>query len=88
MNYKINTEKIMFTQVGDDGVLYDTEENTYVSVNETLYKILRGIDAGLSKDEIVAQLLEEYDVSEEQCFEEVEAALEKLISKNIVTKNR
>ncbi len=78
MKYQINSEKILFTQVGEEGVLYDTENNAYVSVNETLYKILRGISEGLSRGEIIEQLREEYDVSQEQCSEEVDAALEKL----------
>ena len=87
MKYKINPEKVLFTQVGDEGVLYDIESNEYISVNETLFRILRGLAAGLTTEDIIRQLCDEYEVSEKRCSDEVMAVVEKLVSKNLISKN-
>lgn len=76
--YQINPEKILYTQLGDEGVVYNLEKNEYLTLNETYFKILQGVEQGLTLDELVVALLAEYDVSEEQCHSEVEAALQEM----------
>ncbi len=78
MPYKLNEEKILFTQLGDEGVIYDTEKNEYVSLNETFLKILKYVDEGLEAEEMVSRLCDEYEVSEEECSREVKEAVAKL----------
>ncbi|TDB61798.1 PqqD family protein [Arundinibacter roseus] len=78
MMYQINPEKILYTQLGDEGVVYNLEKNEYLTLNETYFKILQGVEQGLTLDELVVALLAEYDVSEEQCHSEVEAALQEM----------
>ena len=48
MTYKLNAQKILFTQLGDEGVLYDTQTNEYISLNETFFKILKGVEDSLT----------------------------------------
>jgi trimethylamine:corrinoid methyltransferase-like protein len=81
---KINTEKILFTQLGDEAVVYDTENNEYVSLNETFFKILKGVEKEQSVDEIVGSLCEEYDISAEDCKSEVIEALNILKEKEFI----
>ncbi len=78
MPYKLNEEKILFTQLGDEGVIYDTESNEYISLNETFFKILKYVEEGLEVPEMVSRLCEEYAVSEEECRVEVQRALNTL----------
>lgn len=85
MKYQLNTEKILFTQLGDEGVIYDTEKNEYISLNETFFKILNGVENGLETEQIVKNLCNEYAISEADCKSEVENALTKLKEKEYIT---
>jgi len=84
MTYKLNAQKILFTQLGDEGVLYDTQTNEYISLNETLFKILKGIEDSLTIEQIVKNLCDEYRISEENCKQEVMNALSKLMEKEYI----
>ena len=84
MTYKLNTQKILFTQLGDEGVLYDTQTNEYISLNETLFKILKGVEDGLTNEQIVKNFCDEYRISEENCKQEVMNALSKLVEKEYI----
>ncbi len=84
MKYQINTDKVLFTQLGDEGVVFDTEKNEYISLNETLFKILKGVEEGQNLEIIVNSLCQEYDISEENCTAEVNKALQKLAEKKYI----
>lgn len=84
VSYQINTDKILYSQVGEDGVIYDLIGNEYVSINETFYKILKGIEDGKTKSEIVAALCEEYTISEADCLTSVDKAIKQLEEKAFI----
>ncbi len=83
--YKINTENILFTQLGEEGVVYDIENNEYQSLNETSFKILKSIENGLTEDEILSELLEEYEIEEDECRSEIKEVIEEFLEKNIIS---
>lgn len=85
MKYRLNPERILFTQLGEEGVAFDVITNNYVSFNETICKILHEIEEGHDSDTIVEHLRAEYDISEEDCRNEVQAALGKLIEREYIT---
>lgn len=82
--YKIFKENVLFTQLGDEGVVFDVKNNEYLSLNETCFKILKGIEEGLLEDQIINSLTEEYEISFEECTEEVSKTLEFLKNKKII----
>ena len=84
MKFQINTDKVLFTQLGDEGVVYDTEKNEYISLNETFFKILKGIEQGNALEIIVNNLCQEYAITEENCTIEVNEALQKLAEKKYI----
>jgi trimethylamine:corrinoid methyltransferase-like protein len=84
MKYQINADKIIFTQLGDEGVVLDIEKNEYVSLNETLFKILKGIEQSHELEIIVSNLCQEYAITEEKCTLEVNEALQKLAEKKYI----
>jgi hypothetical protein len=84
MTYQINTDKILFTQLGDEGVVYDTEKNEYISLNETFFKILKGIEQGNELEVIVNDLCQEYAITKENCTIEVNEALQKLAERTYI----
>jgi hypothetical protein len=84
MRYQINSAKILFTRVGEEGVIYDTENNEFVSLNETFFKIFQGIETGLDIDGIVLNLCEEYAISEEACRKDVLEALRTFVQRKFI----
>ena len=83
--YKINTENILFTQLGEEGVVYDIENNEYQSLNETSFKIFKSIENGLTEVEILSELLEEYEIEEDECRSEIKKVIEEFLEKNIIS---
>ncbi len=84
MTYKLNSEKVLFTQLGEEGVLYDVENNAYISLNETFFKILRYVEEGQSVSSIVHSLCNEYSVSEQECTAEVESTIRQMRERNFL----
>jgi Coenzyme PQQ synthesis protein D (PqqD) len=85
MNYQINSEKILFTQLGDEGVVYNMESNEYVTLNESYFKILKGVEEGKNPTEITTELVQEYDINETECLAEITTALQELASKKFIS---
>ncbi len=55
-----------------------------ITVNEVGALIWKGVESGLSKEEIVDKILSEYDVAKETAAVDCDEFLEQLISKNII----
>ena len=72
--YTINPEKVLFSQLGNEGVLYQIEKNEYFNTNETLTKIVLGIQNKLTLDKIIESLMNEFDVDESTCKNSVQKA--------------
>jgi hypothetical protein len=86
MTYQLNADKILFTQLGEEGVVYDLEKNEYITLNETFFKIVQGIEQAKKQDEIVAALCDEYAIDAATCEKEVGTAIDKLLAKEYILK--
>ena len=82
--HNINSEKVLFTQLGDEGVLFHLETNEYFSTNESLTKIVLGLQNNLAKEEIIENLLQEFDINETDCHKSVDMALKTLQEKGFI----
>lgn len=82
--YVINEEKVLFTQLGDEGVLFNVESNEYFSTNDTFTKIVLGIQNEMSVDQIVENLLEEFDIDADACRKSVENSINILQEKGFI----
>jgi hypothetical protein len=82
--YLLNTEKVLFTPLEEEGVLYAIEENKYISLNTTYTSIVQYIAEGLERNAIVAQLMAEYEVEQKMCEEQLMTVLEDLIAKDYI----
>ncbi len=80
----INSEKVLFTQLGDEGVLYHIEKNEYFSTNETLTKIVLGLQNQLTKEQIIGNFLHEFEIEEAACQNSVDMALKTLQEKGFI----
>jgi len=82
--HQINSEKVLFTLLGEEGVLFNVEKNEYFSTNETLTKIVLGLQNRLTQTEIVENLLEEFDIDESTCQQSVHNAIQVLKEKGFI----
>ncbi|CAM3487310.1 MULTISPECIES: PqqD family protein [Aquirufa] len=84
MTYVFNEERVLLTQLGEEGVLYDIQSNEYFTLNETLFYIVDGIKKGLTLVEIGEILMSKYDIDENLCYQEIAKAIQQLVEKNIL----
>ncbi len=66
--------------IGDDARVY----HNVISMNETGKDIFTCIQQGMDEEAIVAKMLEEYEVSEEQLRQEVQALIAKLREEGLI----
>jgi hypothetical protein len=57
----------VFSEISNESVILNLSQGTYYGLNEVGTQIWHLIQTPTSVDAIVAQLLEEYDVSPEEC---------------------
>lgn len=82
--YQINEEKVLFSQLDEEGVLFDIEKNQYLSLNQTFTSIFLYLQEGLGTQEILAKLLEEYEVGEEECLTELKRVIGQLVEMKFI----
>lgn len=82
--YLLNTEKVLFTPLEEEGVLYAIEDNKYISLNTTYTSIIQYIAEGLGFNTIVTQLMEEYEVNQDVCEAQLKAVIVELITKEYI----
>jgi len=80
----LNSEKVLFTPLGDEGVLFQLESNEYFSSNETLTKIVLGIQNQSTKEQVIEDILNEFDIDEISCAKSVQNALQTLQEKDLI----
>jgi len=85
--YNVNTGKILLTQLGEEGILYNIDKNEYYTLNETLFAIAKGFENKLSIEELVASLTEKYDIAEKECRQELDKGIQILIDKQFLLAN-
>ncbi len=82
--FKINDERVLFTQLEEEGVLYDLEKNQYLNLNETFCIIFKCLQDGFDLVGIRDKLMEEYEVSEENCEKQILKAINELLEKGFI----
>ena len=82
--YLLNTDKVLFTALEDESVLYVIDENKYISLNTTYTSILQYIEQGLNYENITEQLMAEYEVEQELCEAQLKGVIADLIAKQYI----
>lgn len=85
MSYQFNVKDILVTQLGEEGVAFNSATNEYFSLNETSFKILKGIENNLSVSTICEQLENEYDIAKSDCEKQVNSTIQLFISRKLIT---
>lgn len=72
-------EHVVFTEFDTgEGILVDLNSKKYFQLNQTATLVWRGLAAGRPRDEIIREMISEYEVEAEQATRSVERLLANL----------
>ena len=78
-------EHIVFTDFdGEEGILVDLNTKKYYQLNETAMMIWKGLEEGMSSNQIATRIAEEYDVTSTVARENVEKLLGELTGYKLI----
>lgn len=76
---------LISTTIDDELVLLDMDSGFYFALNSVGHDIWQLLEQGKSQEEVIQQLLSEYEVTEEVCRQEVTSFLADLSKHALVT---
>lgn len=82
----VRTTKVLEADLGDELVALDVEGGACFGFNPVATNVWRLLDSPKSFDELRATLLSQYEVSSEQCSEELNDLLGSLIDHGLIEK--
>ncbi len=77
--------EVIDCDIGGDRALLHVETNTYFTVNVTASEIWMALSEPKSTDQLVAVVVEKFEVTEEQCRADVEALLAAMSEAGIIS---
>jgi len=78
-------QSVVAARIESELVLLDVDQGTYFGLDELGTEIWESISSGGDTDELVARLVEEYDVSPEQLRVDIAGFLDELEDKGLVS---
>jgi hypothetical protein len=81
--WKVNGE-VRFRRLFDEAVLIHQEKAEAMVLNDTAISFLEGCDGERSVGEIIAGMVDEFDVSAEQLAEDLGSFIEQLAAEGII----
>jgi len=72
------------TEIDGEVILLDIEKGSYFGMNPVLSRIWKLIEQPTSVNGLCAQLMEEYDVSQEECQNDILESFEQLQKQNLI----
>ena len=82
--YRLNEDRVLFTELDDEAVIYDMENDQYFELNTTLSTILKHVQNNLKFSEIVLNLMKEYEVDQDICEQQLAVSLEELLTRKFI----
>ena len=70
--------RLLISPLGDETVVMDTDSGDYIGINAVGTSIWNLIQQPVTVQEILQSLISEYEVTEEQCLQEITIFLERL----------
>ncbi|MFD2200567.1 PqqD family protein [Shivajiella indica] len=84
--YNINEDKVLFTELGEEGVIFDLESSDYLNLNETYCTVFKLLQESKGIHEIIQILTETYEVDIDVCQKDVEDVIKELLDKKFIFK--
>jgi hypothetical protein len=83
-NKYIQNKKVIQSKIGDEVVMLDMDSGFYFGLNSVASIIWGKLEKEMSIDEIISDLLNDYNIDKLTCEEETKDFLEQLLEKNII----
>lgn len=80
----VQKREIYLTDLDDDKVMMDLDTGNYYALNSIGASIWEGIEVPTTVEELIQNLLKEYDVTRSVCEEQVISYLQKLYDADLV----
>jgi hypothetical protein len=80
----IQNKKVIQSKIGDEVVMLDMDSGFYFGLNSVASIIWGKLEKEVSFDEIILDLLNEYNIDKLTCENETKIFLDQLLSKNII----
>ncbi len=80
----IQNKKVIQSKIGDEVVMLDMDTGFYFGLNSVASKIWGKLETEVSFDEIISDLLKEYNIDKLTCENETKNFLDQLLDKNII----
>lgn len=81
---KLN-DQVVVEKLGDTYIAYDNNKSVLHEFNRVGYLIIESIEKGMKKNEVVARIIEEFEVNESQAKDDLDEFLRELGNKDLVT---
>jgi hypothetical protein len=80
----IQNKKVIQSKIGDEVVMLDMDSGFYFGLNSVASIIWGKLEKEVSFDEIISDLLNEYNIDKLTCENETKIFLDQLLTKNII----
>ena len=80
-----NDAKFLASDLGDETVMMDLETGNYIGLNDVGTSIWKYLGATTSIKDLIAHLMAEYNVSEEECTQDVLEYLTNMAKRGIIS---
>lgn len=81
-------KNVLFTEIEGEAVLLELDSSTYFGLDELGTTIWKLFERGQTMEEVVATLLESYEVSEENLYQDLQQFVEQLVEAKLVVPTR
>jgi hypothetical protein len=72
---RLKADRIAWRRIGDDVVVLDLRTSQYLGANASAGLLWRGLERGAPRDELIAEIVREYDVDVGVAASDVDAFL-------------
>jgi PqqD family protein of HPr-rel-A system len=72
------------SQVADELVMFDTESGKYYGLNNIATNVWKRLEDPVSVEELCRSLAEEFDVTQQQCHEDMLEFLPELVERDLI----
>jgi hypothetical protein len=80
----IQNKKVIQSKIGDEVVMLDMDSGFYFGLNSVASIIWGKFESAISLDEVIVELLEEYNIDRQTCENDTRAFFDQLLEKNII----
>lgn len=81
--YKAST-KYLYSEIDSEAVILDVNSGTYFGLNEVSNRIWQLLQTSTSKQQLVDQILAEYEVAESEVAKDIESLLKEMLDAGLV----